>query len=42
MIQRNEKIPHTIGLEELLLSKWPYYPTPKKIYKFNAIPIKHS
>ena len=29
MIQRNEKIPHTIGLEELLLSKWPYYPTPK-------------
>ena len=26
MIQRNGKIPHALGLEELILLKWPYYP----------------
>ena len=26
MIQRNEKISHGIGLEELILLKWQYYP----------------
>ena len=36
MLQRNGKIPHAFGLEELLLLKWPYYP----VYRFNVIPIK--
>ena len=26
MIQRNVKISHTLGLEELILLKWPYHP----------------
>ena len=26
MIQRNEKIYHAPGLEELILLKWPYHP----------------
>ena len=26
MIQRNGKISHALGLEKLLLLKWPYYP----------------
>ena len=26
MIQRNEKIFHALGLEELTLLKWPHYP----------------
>ena len=26
MIQRNGKIFHALGLEELILLKWPYYP----------------
>ena len=26
MIQRNKKIYHALGLEELILLKWPYYP----------------
>ena len=26
MVQRNGKISHTLGLEELILLKWPYYP----------------
>ena len=25
MIQRNGKISHALGLEELILQKWPYY-----------------
>ena len=25
MIQRNGKQPHALGLEELILLKWPYY-----------------
>ena len=37
MIQRNGKIPHALGLEELILLKWPYY---QAIYRFNVIPIK--
>ena len=37
MIQRNGKISHALGLEELILFKWPYYP---KQYRFNVIPIK--
>ena len=32
MIQRNGKISHPLGLEELIL--------PKAIYRFNAIPLK--
>ena len=38
MIQRNEKIAHTLELEESLLLKCPILP--KAIYRFNAIPIK--
>ena len=38
MTQRNGKIFHALGLEELILLKWPYYP--KLIYGFNTIPIK--
>ena len=26
MIQRNGKLSHALGLEELTLLKWPYYP----------------
>ena len=26
MIQRNGKMSHALGLEKLLLLKWPYYP----------------
>ena len=26
MIQRTGKIAHALGLEELILLKWPYYP----------------
>ena len=26
MIQRNGKISHALGLEELIMLKWPYYP----------------
>ena len=26
MIQRNGKITHALGLEEIILLKWPYYP----------------
>ena len=26
MIQRNRKLSHAVGLEELILEKWPYYP----------------
>ena len=26
MIQRNRKISHALGLEDLLFLKWPYYP----------------
>ena len=37
MIQRNGKISHALGLEELILLKWPYYP---RQYRFNAIPVK--
>ena len=25
MIQKNEKVSHTVGLEGLILLKWPYY-----------------
>lgn len=35
MIQRNGKISHDLGLEELILLKWPYYPK-----KSNKSPIK--
>ena len=35
MIQRNGKLSHALGLEELILLKWPYYPK-----QFNVIPIK--
>ena len=36
MIQRNGKQPHALGLEELILLKWPYYP----IYGLHVSPIK--
>ena len=36
MIQRNGKIAHALGLEELIFFKWP----DKAIYRFNAISIK--
>ena len=26
MIQRNGKVSHALGLEKLILLKWPYYP----------------
>ena len=35
MIQRNGKISHDLGLEELIL-----FILPKAIYKFKAVPIK--
>ena len=37
MIQRNGNMSHPLGLEELILLKWPYYP---KQSRFNPIPIK--
>ena len=39
MIQRNGKIFHALGLEELTLLKWPYYPKQPTV---NVIPVKIS
>ena len=39
MIQRNGKIFHALGLEELTLLKWPYYPKQSTV---NVIPVKIS
>ena len=36
--QRSGKISHALGLEELSLYKWPYYP--KAIYRFKVISVK--
>jgi len=36
MTHRNGEISHALGLEELILLKWPYYP----IYGLNVSPIK--
>ena len=38
MIQRNVKISHALGLEELILSQWATLH--KVIHGFNAIPFK--
>ena len=38
MTQRNGKISHALGLEELILLKWPYYP--KQSINLMQIPIK--
>ena len=39
MIQINGKIFHALGLEELTLLKWPYYPKQSTV---NVIPVKIS
>ena len=36
MTQKNGEISHALGLEELILLKWPYYP----IYGLHVSPIK--
>ena len=38
-IQRNGNISHVSGLEELILLKWPYYPSNLQI---SIIPVKSS
>ena len=38
MTQIDRKIYHILGLEELTMLKWPYYP--RQFYRFNAILIK--
>ena len=35
MTQRNVKLSYALGLEVLILLKWPYYP--KQIYRFNEV-----